>query len=244
LTDEQKAYYIKQFGLLQSDYQSSISGNLARDFFTKSGLPIRELSHIWELSDLDRDGTLNLVEFCISFHLVVLRKKTYQLPKNLPEELLASFSSSTNGNTPSYQTQNLISLEEERSSTLPPQKSSHFTNPEFAPLPDPSKLFKNKNGDMPLDQDTHWETFSEISSISSVSLVKMLPTGYLQDPSNFNNMIKPMPIRVTPNKISAAGGYNPWYAQMQKLEKENLQRKRSVKNDKNLLMLFMKRMVI
>ena len=82
LTDEQKAYYIKHFGLLQSDYQSSISGDLAREFFTKSGLPIRELSHIWELSDLDRDGTLNLVEFCISFHLVVLRKKTYQLPKN------------------------------------------------------------------------------------------------------------------------------------------------------------------
>ncbi|XP_077783608.1 ralBP1-associated Eps domain-containing protein 2 isoform X4 [Podarcis muralis] len=88
ITEEQREYYTNQFKSLQPDLTSFISGSVAKNFFTKSKLPIPELSHIWELSDVDCDGALTLPEFCAAFHLVVARKNGYLLPDTLPETLL------------------------------------------------------------------------------------------------------------------------------------------------------------
>ena len=41
-----------------------------------------------DLSDVDRDGQLNLEEFSTAFHLVVARKNGYDLPKKLPKSLI------------------------------------------------------------------------------------------------------------------------------------------------------------
>uniref|UniRef100_A0A8C5QIX7 RALBP1 associated Eps domain containing 2 n=1 Tax=Leptobrachium leishanense TaxID=445787 RepID=A0A8C5QIX7_9ANUR len=87
ITEEQREYYTNQFKTLQTDLKSSISGSVARNFFTKSKLPISELSHIWDLSDVDCDGALNLLEFCAAFHLIVARKNGYELPDTLPPTL-------------------------------------------------------------------------------------------------------------------------------------------------------------
>ncbi|XP_054829701.1 ralBP1-associated Eps domain-containing protein 2 isoform X2 [Eublepharis macularius] len=91
ITEEQREYYINQFKFLQPDLNSFISGSVAKNFFTKSKLPIPELSHIWELSDVDCDGALTLSEFCAAFHLVVARKNGYLLPDTLPETLLPDY---------------------------------------------------------------------------------------------------------------------------------------------------------
>ncbi|XP_067896521.1 ralBP1-associated Eps domain-containing protein 2 isoform X2 [Heterodontus francisci] len=91
ITEEQRDYYFNQFKTLQPDMKSLISGSVAKDFFTKSKLPIRELSHIWELSDVDCDGALTLYEFCAAFHLVVARKNGYSLPATLPETLMPEY---------------------------------------------------------------------------------------------------------------------------------------------------------
>ncbi|XP_078265614.1 ralBP1-associated Eps domain-containing protein 2 isoform X2 [Rhinoraja longicauda] len=91
ITKEQREYYFNQFKSLQPDMKSLISGFVAKDLFTKSKLPIRELSHIWELSDVDCDGALTLYEFCAAFHLVVARKNGYSLPATLPETLLPEY---------------------------------------------------------------------------------------------------------------------------------------------------------
>ncbi|XP_066478302.1 ralBP1-associated Eps domain-containing protein 2 isoform X1 [Tiliqua scincoides] len=91
ITEEQREYYINQFMSLQPDLNSFISGSVAKNFFTKSKLPIPELSHIWELSDVDCDGALTLAEFCAAFHLVVARKNGYLLPDTLPETLLPEY---------------------------------------------------------------------------------------------------------------------------------------------------------
>ncbi|KAJ6667526.1 hypothetical protein lerEdw1_016647 [Lerista edwardsae] len=91
ITEEQREYYINQFRSLQPDLNSFISGSVAKNFFTKSKLPIPELSHIWELSDVDCDGALTLAEFCAAFHLVVARKNGYLLPDTLPETLLPDY---------------------------------------------------------------------------------------------------------------------------------------------------------
>ena len=47
-----------------------------------------QLSHIWELSDFDKDRALTLVEFCAAFHLVVARNNGYDLREKLPESLM------------------------------------------------------------------------------------------------------------------------------------------------------------
>ena len=62
-------------------------GHLAKEFFERSKLPTSELSHIWNLSDINHDGALSLAEFCTAMHLVVLRLNGYSLPDELPVQL-------------------------------------------------------------------------------------------------------------------------------------------------------------
>jgi hypothetical protein len=84
VSDEQKEYYVKQFLSIESNPQGKITGNVAKDFFEKSKLEAIDLSRIWQLSDVDKDGALNLEEFCIAMHLVVLRRNRVELPNVLP----------------------------------------------------------------------------------------------------------------------------------------------------------------
>ncbi|MBN3271744.1 REPS2 protein, partial [Polyodon spathula] len=91
ITEEQRDYYTMQFKSLQPDLNSLISGSVAKNFFTKSKLSIPELSHIWELSDVDCDGALTLLEFSAAFHLIVARKNGYSLPEKLPQTLQPGF---------------------------------------------------------------------------------------------------------------------------------------------------------
>ncbi|CAG2224708.1 REPS [Mytilus edulis] len=88
ISDEQKEYYIKQFQSMQPDLQGVIIGGVAKEFFEKSKLPVRELSQIWNLSDINKDGALSLEEFCIAMHLVVLRRHEIELPERLPLSLM------------------------------------------------------------------------------------------------------------------------------------------------------------
>ncbi|XP_016354251.1 ralBP1-associated Eps domain-containing protein 2 isoform X3 [Sinocyclocheilus anshuiensis] len=91
ITEEQREYYTNQFRSLQPDLSALIMGTVAKNFFTKSKLPIPELSHIWELSDVDKDGALTFTEFCTAFHLIVARKNGYPLPETLPATLRPGF---------------------------------------------------------------------------------------------------------------------------------------------------------
>ncbi|KAG7467219.1 hypothetical protein MATL_G00150940 [Megalops atlanticus] len=91
ITEEQREYYTNQFKTLQPDLGALILGSVAKNFFTRSKLPIPELSHIWELSDVDCDGALTFAEFCTAFHLIVARKNGYPLPETLPPTLLPAF---------------------------------------------------------------------------------------------------------------------------------------------------------
>ncbi|XP_033120491.1 ralBP1-associated Eps domain-containing protein 1-like isoform X2 [Anneissia japonica] len=84
ISDEQRQYYSDQFRTLQPDLSGLIQGAEAKQFFEKSKLPTTELSKIWQLSDVNKDGALCLEEFCTAMHLSVLRKHKYELPDKLP----------------------------------------------------------------------------------------------------------------------------------------------------------------
>ncbi|MGH0127461.1 UNVERIFIED_CONTAM: hypothetical protein FKN15_019150 [Acipenser sinensis] len=151
ITDEQRQYYINQFKTIQPDLNGFIPGSAAKEFFTKSKLPILELSHIWELSDFDKDGALTLDEFCAAFHLVVARKNGYDLPEKLPESLMPK----------------LIDLDDSAEVVDHTAEVGYSSSPVEAP-PSKSPSMPSLNQTWPeLNQSNEqWETFSERSSSS------------------------------------------------------------------------------
>ncbi|XP_055542953.1 ralBP1-associated Eps domain-containing protein 1-like [Wyeomyia smithii] len=90
ISQTQKEYYLKQFRTIQPDVHGLVSGQVARVFFEKSRIPIKELRHIWQMCDVTRDGALNLAEFTAAMHLVVLRRNNIPVPSTLPGCLMPS----------------------------------------------------------------------------------------------------------------------------------------------------------
>ncbi|XP_015271913.1 PREDICTED: ralBP1-associated Eps domain-containing protein 1 isoform X2 [Gekko japonicus] len=188
ITDEQRQYYVNQFKTIQPDLNGYIPGSAAKEFFTKSKLPILELSHIWELSDFDKDGALTLDEFCAAFHLVVARKNGYDLPEKLPESLMPK----------------LIDLED---SAVVPVSEVGDQSGEVGYASSPAEAPPSKSPSMPslnqtwpeLNQNSEqWETFSERSS-SSQTLTQFDSNIAPADPDTA--IVHPVPIRMTPSKI-------------------------------------------
>ncbi|XP_077875173.1 ralBP1-associated Eps domain-containing protein 1 isoform X11 [Ictidomys tridecemlineatus] len=177
ITDEQRQYYVNQFKTIQPDLNGFIPGSAAKEFFTKSKLPILELSHIWELSDFDKDGALTLDEFCAAFHLVVARKNGYDLPEKLPESLMPK----------------LIDLED--SADVGDQPGSPTEAP---PSKSPSMPSLNQTWPELNQSSEQWETFSERSS-SSQTLTQFDSNIAPADPDTA--IVHPVPIRMTPSKI-------------------------------------------
>ncbi|KAK1889348.1 RalBP1-associated Eps domain containing protein 1 [Dissostichus eleginoides] len=186
ITDEQRQYYINQFKTIQPDLNGFIPGSSAKEFFTKSKLPILELSHIWELSDFDKDGALTLDEFCAAFHLVVARKNGYDLPEKLPESLMPK----------------LIDLDD--SAEVPDQAAdvgysgSPGSPVEVTPNKSPSMPSLNQAWPEMNQNSEQWETFSERSS-SSQTLTQFDSNIAPADPDTA--IVHPVPIRMTPSKI-------------------------------------------
>ncbi|XP_046763936.1 ralBP1-associated Eps domain-containing protein 2 isoform X1 [Gallus gallus] len=146
ITEEQRDYYVNQFKSLQPDLNSFISGSVAKNFFTKSKLPIPELSHIWELSDVDCDGALTLPEFCAAFHLVVARKNGYQLPETLPETLLPDYLQAASLK-PLHECALFDSYSEPLPSGQPTRDFSRMEKTSTEEVPDNSALIKDTSKD-------------------------------------------------------------------------------------------------
>ena len=81
--------YAAHFHRLDRDRRGFLTGLECMEFMVKSNLPDAVLHAIWELSDIDQDGDLNVKEFCICFHLIMqVASAGRALPKALPAELL------------------------------------------------------------------------------------------------------------------------------------------------------------
>ncbi|XP_075677033.1 dynamin associated protein 160 isoform X2 [Dermatophagoides pteronyssinus] len=86
ISPEQKAKYEAQFKKLcpTGDF---INGQQAREILLQSKLSPQILAHIWNLSDVDADGRLDINEFSIALHLIALKLKGVELPTILPQSL-------------------------------------------------------------------------------------------------------------------------------------------------------------
>jgi len=72
------------FKSADSDGDGYISGEQARELFSRTGLPISDLSRIWTLSDQNKDGKLDLEEFLIAMALISGRLKGLPIPDKVP----------------------------------------------------------------------------------------------------------------------------------------------------------------
>jgi hypothetical protein len=65
-----------------------VSGGGAKSLLTASGIPTGKLRKIWELSDIDKDGNLDLQEFVIAMFLTDACKEGQELPSKLDEDMI------------------------------------------------------------------------------------------------------------------------------------------------------------
>ncbi|CAH8635213.1 unnamed protein product [Schistosoma margrebowiei] len=75
------------FDQLQPTY-GKLSGEKIREVFLKFQLPVETLGKIWDLSDIDNDGSLDQSEFIVAMHLVHQSLEGKILPDKLPKNLV------------------------------------------------------------------------------------------------------------------------------------------------------------
>ena len=78
--------YKPQFDMISKD--GFVSGAGAKNLLTASGLPTNKLRKIWELSDIDKDGHLDLEEFVIAMYLSEISKLGEELPSKLDPAMI------------------------------------------------------------------------------------------------------------------------------------------------------------
>ncbi|KAL4634892.1 hypothetical protein GN956_G14397 [Arapaima gigas] len=65
-----------------------LSGEKVKPVLLNSKLPVDVLGRVWELSDIDRDGTLDRDEFAVAMHLVYRALEQEPVPMSLPPALV------------------------------------------------------------------------------------------------------------------------------------------------------------
>jgi len=65
-----------------------VTGGAAKGVLQSTGLQVAQLRKIWELSDLDKDGNLDVQEFTIALFLAEMVKAGHSLPAQLDEAMI------------------------------------------------------------------------------------------------------------------------------------------------------------
>lgn len=88
VTKDEKRIYDDMFKSWDGFGKGFISGSQALEIFGQSGLEKSDLERIWTLSDPQNRGRLNLDEFAVAMHLIYRRLNGYEVPNQLPPELV------------------------------------------------------------------------------------------------------------------------------------------------------------
>jgi hypothetical protein len=85
----------QRFGQLFAQYdttrQGFISGLQAKSILMGTGVPAQMLAQVWNLSDVDTNGNLNVEEFILAMYFIEKVKAGHPLPAALPPELIPPF---------------------------------------------------------------------------------------------------------------------------------------------------------
>jgi len=87
VSPEMKSSYDKLFRSLAQP-NGRVIGSTAREALLNTGIEVDYLRKIWELADIERDGTLDMDEFALALHLTEIVKMGKNLPDTLPMSLI------------------------------------------------------------------------------------------------------------------------------------------------------------
>ncbi|ETW27863.1 hypothetical protein PFFCH_04714, partial [Plasmodium falciparum FCH/4] len=92
LSSREKENYQRIFKSLDIKNEERIEGSILREYYMNTtNISVCELMQIWNISDMDNDGYLNLDEFFIMNKIVEVRKeRIINIPLSVPMELLQS----------------------------------------------------------------------------------------------------------------------------------------------------------
>ncbi|XP_066912106.1 intersectin-1-like isoform X2 [Clytia hemisphaerica] len=80
--------YTQMFKAADNGMTGFLEGEQARQLLIQSNISPQALAQIWELSDINKDGRLELDEFIIAMHLIDLFKAGIALPPTLPNDII------------------------------------------------------------------------------------------------------------------------------------------------------------
>lgn len=90
MSKEERKSYDNIFRAWDSKRTGWISGDVARELFSQSGLSREQLLQIWHLADPENRGKLNIAEFHIAMALIYRALNGNEIPDELPSELIPS----------------------------------------------------------------------------------------------------------------------------------------------------------
>eukprot|EP01125_Pyxidicula_operculata_P000975 TRINITY_DN1084_c6_g1_i1.p1 TRINITY_DN1084_c6_g1~~TRINITY_DN1084_c6_g1_i1.p1 ORF type:complete len:624 (-),score=197.73 TRINITY_DN1084_c6_g1_i1:109-1980(-) len=121
------------FNATDSDRDGFINGQQALQIFSASGVPNNTLAHVWELADGDRDGRLDVKEFCLAMYVISAIKAGQQIPSPLPPVLLSSIISALGGSPQ----QSVQPTQQQQQQQPPPQPVQQQYQPMQQPVASP-----------------------------------------------------------------------------------------------------------
>ncbi|KAI8381319.1 uncharacterized protein BYT42DRAFT_566105 [Radiomyces spectabilis] len=87
ISPEEKQRYREIFYAWETSGSGYMTGDVARNVLTQSGLQQSDLMKIWSLADRDNKGSLDVDEFAIAMHLIYRKLNNFEIPAVLPSEL-------------------------------------------------------------------------------------------------------------------------------------------------------------
>jgi hypothetical protein len=119
---QERLKYARIFQREDPNNTKYISGEIAFQLFMRSKLPQDDLALIWELSDQDKDGQLNIDEFTVSMYLIntKLRGEVQSIPPTLPSNLkISNYSQQEQNNTQSQVSiQGQVNMQDQMGDTM------------------------------------------------------------------------------------------------------------------------------
>ncbi|KAF5096997.1 hypothetical protein D0Z03_001500 [Geotrichum reessii] len=159
ITKDEKNIYDGIFSEWDKQNLGVMTGDVAIQVMTQSGLSQRDLEAIWTLSDPSNKGSLNRDEFAVAMHLIYRHLNGYSIPNRLPPELIPpsskNFSNSVS-QAKSFLRKSASQTDLKSASNIGP--STHSFN---------SSKFKNNDDEMPRRK-------SESAAHSSLSELRKL----------------------------------------------------------------------
>lgn len=83
----QKEAHMSKFKSLEGSNSGKIAGEVAYNYLIDTGLEQEKLKRVWDLSDIDEDGSLDEDEFALCMYFIEKLKSGEPVPATLSEEI-------------------------------------------------------------------------------------------------------------------------------------------------------------